>query len=98
MAKAAQKIFELKPEHTKEIYPDKIIEGVLYISDEFKLCSHLCPCGCGNLVTVPFNRDDSWELIEKNGLVTLRPSIGYIKLKRGYHTHYKITRNKIRWI
>lgn len=42
-------------------------EGVLYISEPYKTTSHLCACGCGNVVVLPYGRRDGmfWTLTER---------------------------------
>lgn len=92
----AQKIFELKPVHV-EYMPDVLEEGVLYISEEFRIANHLCACGCGMETVTPLGKD-RWMLTENNGLVTLRPSIGNFRWENPYHAHYYITNNKIEWL
>lgn len=87
------KIKELKPEHC--IYmPEKLEEGILYISLEFGLAIHLCACGCGGKTVTPLG-PDWWQLTKVDGKVTLRPSIGNWNGESPYHAHYFITENKI---
>jgi hypothetical protein len=90
------KINELKPEYVYYV-PDKMEEGVLYISREFRLANHLCACGCGIETVTPLGKDD-WQLTDSNGLVTLRPSIGNFRWENPYHAHYYITNNNIEWL
>lgn len=75
--------------------PDTLEEGVFYYSPAFQTSLHLCPCGCGNEIVIPFTKDD-WELLIVNNLtITVRPSIGnfYLPCK----SHYYITNNTIEW-
>lgn len=90
------KINELKPEYVHYV-PDKMEEGVLYISIEFRLANHLCACGCGIETVTPLGKDD-WQLTDNNGLITLRPSIGNFRWENPYHAHYYITNNNIEWL
>lgn len=82
-----------------------MLSGVLYVSFEYKTASHLCACGCGNVVVTPFDRgDNSWRLNVEQGkvhesgsildLITLHPSIGNQKI---CGAHYWIRKNKIIW-
>lgn len=73
-------------------------EGVLYISKAFKSTAHLCACGCGNEVVLPYGRRDGlfWTLTEKLSGVTMRPSVGSFNLP--CKSHYYITDNKIEWL
>jgi len=58
-----------------EFIPDELEEGKLYISEKFRTCSHLCLCGCKNLVVLPLNQR-WWELTKLPDGITLAPSIG----------------------
>jgi hypothetical protein len=86
-------INKLRPEYVYHV-PDKMEEGVLYISREFRLANHLCACGCGIETVTPLGKDD-WQITDSNGLVTLRPSIGNFRWENPYHAHYCITNNNI---
>ena len=87
---------ELKPIYC-ETLPDKLKEGVLYISKEFRLANHLCACGCGMETVTPLGKD-GWQITDNNELVTLRPSIGNFRWENPYHAHYYITNNKVEWL
>ena len=87
------KIYTLQTEHV-EYMPKDLNSGVLYISKRFELAIHLCACGCNGKVVTPL---DEWKLTEKNGKVTLRPSIGNWAGERPYHAHYYITNSEIKW-
>lgn len=76
-----------------EFIPDKLDEGVLYISIEYCTAIHKCVCGCGNEVVTPLSPTD-WELTFNGKSVSLSPSIGNWNFK--CRSHYFITRNKIR--
>lgn len=91
------KIYQLEPvfcEHT----PNDMEEGKLYISKEFRVAIHLCACGCGRKTVTPIARPENWTLINNEGLITLRPSIGNFSGESPYHAHYYITNNKIEWL
>ena len=36
-----------------EFIPEDLEQGTLYISIRFKTGTHLCCCGCGNIVVTP---------------------------------------------
>ncbi len=76
-----------------EFIPDKIEEGILYISIEYCTAIHKCICGCGNEVVTPLTPTD-WELIFDGKTVSLSPSIGNWSFD--CKSHYFISRNKIR--
>jgi len=83
----------LSPLYVK-FMPDSLREGTLYISHEFKTAIHLCCCGCGQQVVTPFS-DKGWTLSEKDGSVSLYPSIGNWQMD--CKSHYWIQQNKINW-
>jgi len=86
---------ELVPVAIEQL-PNTLTQGLLYISDKFRLSSHLCACGCGNETVLPFSR---WTHTKnENGEYTIRPSIGNWKGQNPYHAHYYITNNKIEWL
>lgn len=94
---AAQKIYELTPKYVY-FMPDIMEEGILYISQEFRLAIHLCACGCKMETVTPLN-EGGWELTKNDDKVTLRPSIGNFRWEMpNYHAHYFITDNKIQWL
>lgn len=90
------RINELRPEYIDFIPLDKDTKaGVLYISKVFKTTAHLCACGCGNKVVLPFGTL-GWTLEERPSDVTMRPSVGSFNLP--CKSHYYITDNKIEWL
>lgn len=93
------RIYEIEPIYV-EFIPNDLEPGKLYISKRFNLAIHKCACGCddGRKVVTPFNEPREWKLTEKDGKVTLRPSVGNWMGERPYHAHYYITNNKIEWL
>lgn len=75
-------------------FPKPLEPGNLYISKKFKTAAHLCCCGCGNKVITPL-KPQKWALTEKNGQVSLYPSIGNWSF--ACQSHYWITKNAIDW-
>jgi hypothetical protein len=75
--------------------PDQLEEGVLYISERFRICSHLCACGCKEEVVTPLSHAE-WQLFKKGELVSLLPSIG--NWNYDCKSHYFIEQNRIRWL
>jgi len=84
----------IKPKKVEYI-PKLMDEGILYISDRFKLAIHLCVCGCKIKTVTPL---DEWKLTGNDDFVTLRPSIGNFNGEKPYHAHYYITNNQIQWL
>jgi hypothetical protein len=73
--------------------PEKIEEGVLYVSVEHRTVVHKCCCGCGNEVVTPLD-PTQWKLIY-DGRVSLEPSVGSWNL--ACRSHYWIKHNAVRW-
>lgn len=90
------KVAEIKPVFYDEI-PERIEEGILYISEKYEVAIHLCACGCKQKTVTPIYTGE-WSLIKNGELITLRPSIGNFMGEKPYHAHYFITENKIEWL
>lgn len=75
-----------------EFIPEKIEDGVLYISVEYCTAIHKCVCGCGNRVVTPLSPSD-WELTFNGKSITLYPSIGNWNFE--CKSHYWIRRSEI---
>lgn len=84
---------EIKPLFV-EFIPESVESGILYVSKKFRTATHLCCCGCGNKVVTPLKKG-FWTMEEKDGHVSLSPSIGNFNLK--CKSHYFIKRNKVQW-
>lgn len=78
-----------------DLIPDRLEDGVLYISISYGTAAHACCCGCGREVTTPLTRAD-WRLIFDGESVSLQPSIGNWSFP--CQSHYFITMNRIRWV
>jgi hypothetical protein len=77
-----------------EYIPDQLEEGILYISERFRTCSHKCCCGCGEEVVTPLSPAE-WRLTKEGSSVSLWPSIG--NWNYACRSHYFISRNQIKW-
>ena len=77
-----------------EFMPDRIEEGILYISVEYCTAIHKCVCGCGNEVVTPLSPTD-WELTFNGESVSLSPSIGNWSFE--CQSHYWIIKNRIKY-
>lgn len=85
----------LKPVYVQYVPPaDSLKEGELYISEEFQTVVHKCCCGCGEEVVTPLN-PAQWRLSEKDGKVSLHPSIGNWSYQ--CQSHYFIKDNRTLW-
>lgn len=74
--------------------PDNLENGVLYISEKYKMAIHLCCCGCGEEVVTPLH-SAGWHLHKEGAGVSLSPSIGNWKYK--CQSHYWIYDNQVWW-
>jgi len=74
--------------------PSDLELGVLYVSDEFKLAVHLCPCGCGAKVVTPLDPVE-WSFEETATGPSLTPSIG--NWQKPCRSHYWIRSGLVRW-
>lgn len=74
--------------------PERLDEGVLYISRQYSTAAHKCCCGCGKEVVTPLNPTD-WSLRTDGDSVTLHPSIGNWSFP--CRSHYWIRKNKVIW-
>jgi len=77
-----------------EFIPERLEDGVIYISTEYATVSHNCCCGCGNEVVTPLSPTD-WELTFDGKSISLYPSIGNWNFQ--CQSHYWIKRNTVRW-
>jgi hypothetical protein len=77
-----------------EFIPETLMEGILYVSIEYKIVAHLCACGCKREVVTPISPTD-WELSFNGTSISLRPSVGNWDFP--CKSHYFITRNSIQW-
>ena len=77
----------------------KLEDGVLYVVDNSPYVEYNCPCGCGSVVALPTQKHQTgysgWGFSEKDGKVTLSPSI----YSTGFSckSHYFVRNNRIEW-
>lgn len=77
-----------------EYIPDHLEDGVLYISERFRTCSHKCCCGCDEEVVTPLSPAE-WRLTKEGDSVSLWPSVG--NWDYACRSHYVISRNQVKW-
>lgn len=87
------KIHTIRPQFS-DFIPDKLEEGVLYISERYKTASHKCACGCGEEVVTPLSPIE-WQLHKVGGKVSLHPSIG--NWNYACKSHYWIRNDSVQW-
>lgn len=83
----------LTPEFV-EFIPERLEEGILYISEVHGTAIHKCCCGCGEEVVTPLTPAD-WQLRKVGQTVSLTPSIG--NWNYSCQSHYWIRRNRVEW-
>lgn len=77
-----------------ESVPERMEEGVVYVSIKYRSVIHLCVCGCKSEVVTPLSPTD-WRLTFDGVSVSLDPSVGNWSLP--CRSHYFIRRNKAVW-
>ena len=77
-----------------EFIPDRLEDGVLYVSERFRTCSHNCCCGCDEEVVLPLSPAE-WQLSRDGDAVSLWPSVG--NWDYACKSHYVIRWNEVRW-
>lgn len=77
-----------------EYVPEKLDDGVLYVSLRFATVVHRCCCGCGCEVVTPLS-PAAWQATFDGETVSLHPSIG----NWGFacQSHYWIRNDRVRW-
>lgn len=76
------------------VVPEKVEDGIIYVSMDYATAIHKCVCGCGNEVVTPFSPTD-WELIFNGKAISLNPSIGNWSFP--CQSHYWIKNNEAIW-
>ena len=74
--------------------PEKLDDGVLYVSMRFGTVVHRCACGCGEEVVTPLGPGE-WRLTYNGRTVSLEPSIGNWSFQ--CRSHYWIDEGTVRW-
>ena len=74
--------------------PDKLDEGVLYVSVQYATSAHNCFCGCGREVVTPIH-PTKWKLTFDGVVVSLYPSIGSWSL--ACKSHYWLQDGRVTW-
>lgn len=77
-----------------EFVPERIEDGVVYVSIPYATAIHRCACGCGQEVVTPLSPTD-WKVIFDGKSVSLDPSIGNWSFE--CQSHYFIRSNRVLW-
>lgn len=75
-------------------FPERLDEGVLYVSVEFATAAHRCFCGCGSEVYTRFSPTD-WSMKFDGQTVSINPSIGNWSFD--CQSHYILANGRVRW-
>ena len=76
-----------------EFLPKELELGILYVSREYGVAGHLCPCDCGSKIITPLGPTE-WKFSESKGEATLYPSIGNWQLPCRSH---RLAREAVYW-
>lgn len=74
--------------------PDKLEEGVLYVSIRYTTAAHSCFCGCGREVVTPLH-PTKWRLSFDGVSTSLSPSVGSWSLD--CRSHYWLEKGRVCW-
>jgi hypothetical protein len=74
--------------------PDALEDGVIYISEPYRVALHNCCCGCGEEVSTPIGPTE-YSISMAAGGVTVRPSIGNHDFP--CRSHYVIEQGAVVW-
>lgn len=75
-------------------FPDKLDNGILYVSVEFGTAAHRCFCGCGSEVYTRFSPRD-WSMKFNGEAVSISPSIGNWSF--ACQSHYILDSGRVHW-
>lgn len=75
-------------------FPDKLDEGILYVSVEYGTAAHLCFCGCGSEAYTRFSPRD-WSMKFNGETVSISPSIGNWSFM--CQSHYILDGGRVHW-
>ena len=87
------RISKLRPELV-ETMPEGLHDGVIYISEKYRVALHNCCCGCGEEVSTPIGPTE-FSISVADGEVSVHPSIGNHDFP--CRSHYVIRRGAILW-
>ena len=87
------KAYAIRPKYV-ESFPKVLDDGVLYVSKKFRTACHSCCCGCGTKIVTPI-RPTEYQLSERDGQVSLHPSVG--NWNHACQSHYFIRDNQVLW-
>lgn len=77
-----------------EYMPERLEDGVLYVSIPFRTVLHTCACGCGEEVVTPLGPAE-WSFTFDGDTISIDPSVGNWNF--ACRSHYLIERSRVRW-
>jgi hypothetical protein len=87
------KITSIRPKFV-DTMPSDLEDGMIYISNKYRVGLHNCCCGCGEEVSTPIGPTE-YSITMVGGGVTVHPSIGNHDFPCG--SHYIIEGGSIVW-
>lgn len=75
-------------------FPERLEEGILYVSVEFATAAHRCFCGCGSEVYTRLSPTD-WSMKFDGQNVSINPSVGNWSF--ACQSHYILANGRVRW-
>ena len=74
--------------------PERLSDGIVYVSLRFGTVVHSCACGCGEEVVTPLGPAE-WKLTYDGLNISLAPSIGNWGFR--CRSHYWVEDGSVRW-
>lgn len=74
--------------------PERVQEGILYVSTRHRVAVHACCCGCQSEIITPIS-PVKWSLTFDGKSISLSPSIGNWGIP--CESHYWIDKGLVRW-
>ncbi len=74
--------------------PKELQPGILYVSEEFDIAVHLCPCGCCSKIKTPLGPTE-WTVSDTRSGPSLYPSVG--NWQQACQSHYWVSRGEVIW-
>src|SRR5688572_10897292 len=88
-----QRVDRLRAEFVEDM-PEILEDGVIYVSERYRIVLHNCCCGCGEEVSTPLGPTEYSLRIDPGG-VTVDPSVGNHDF--ACRSHYLIEGGAVVW-
>ena len=73
--------------------PDKLEEGILYVSRQYDYTVHKCMCGCGQIVGIPLEKGQ-WQWCSTGNISFVR---SVANMYQDCKSHYFLKNGKVVW-